>query len=72
MVIQPGTIGYRLAPDLCLFAVLCRFPLSASQWAALGVVGVLVDNSVLQLSLFCAMHSVSFLLLVVFKPFANW
>ena len=41
------------------------------QWAALGIVGVVVDNSVLQLSLFCAMHTVSFLLLVVFKPFAN-
>eukprot|EP00903_Cladosiphon_okamuranus_P012907 g12051.t1 len=41
------------------------------EWAALGVVGVVVDNSVLQLSLFCAMHTLSFLLLVVFRPFAN-
>eukprot|EP00903_Cladosiphon_okamuranus_P009469 g9024.t1 len=45
---------------------------SLIEWAALGVVVVVVDNSVVQLSLFCAMHSVSFLLLVVFKPFANW
>ena len=44
---------------------------SSLQWAALGIVGVVVDNSVVQLSLFCAMHTVSFLLLAVFKPFAN-
>lgn len=42
------------------------------QWAALGVVGVVVDDSVLQLSLFCAVNTLSFLLLAVFKPFANW
>lgn len=42
------------------------------QWAALGVVGAVLEDSVLQLSLFCAMHTVSFLLLVVLKPFANW
>ncbi|CAN0484795.1 unnamed protein product, partial [Scytosiphon promiscuus] len=41
------------------------------EWAALGVVGGVVNDSVLQLSLFCAMHTVSFLLLVVLKPFAN-
>eukprot|EP00903_Cladosiphon_okamuranus_P005921 g5852.t1 len=41
------------------------------EWAALGVVGVVIDNNVLQLSLFCAMHAVSCLLLVIFKPFAN-
>ncbi|CAN0101373.1 unnamed protein product, partial [Scytosiphon promiscuus] len=41
------------------------------EWAALGVVGALLEDSVLQLSLFCAMNAVSFLLLVVLKPFAN-
>ncbi|CAN0007882.1 unnamed protein product [Ectocarpus fasciculatus] len=41
------------------------------EWAALGCIGALIDESVLQLSLFCALHTLSFLLLVVFKPFAN-
>lgn len=41
------------------------------QWVALGVVGAVVEESVLQLSLFCGMHTVSFLLLVILKPFAN-
>eukprot|EP00903_Cladosiphon_okamuranus_P017681 g16281.t1 len=45
---------------------------SLIEWAALGIVGVVVEDSVLQLSLFCAMHMVSLLLLLVFKPFANW
>ncbi|CAM9876550.1 unnamed protein product, partial [Ectocarpus sp. 8 AP-2014] len=40
-------------------------------WAFFAIVGVLVDNSVVQLGLFCAMHSLTFILLVVFKPFAN-
>ncbi|CAM9210583.1 unnamed protein product, partial [Scytosiphon promiscuus] len=44
---------------------------SLTEWAALGMVGVLVDNSVTQLSLFCALNTLSFLLLVIFKPFAN-
>lgn len=41
------------------------------QWVALGVVGAVVEDSVLQLSLFCGMHTVSCLLLVILKPFAN-
>ncbi|CAM9193318.1 unnamed protein product, partial [Ectocarpus sp. 13 AM-2016] len=41
------------------------------EWAALGCIGALIDESVLQLSLFCALHTLSFLLLVVFRPFAN-
>ncbi|CAN0463533.1 unnamed protein product, partial [Ectocarpus sp. 12 AP-2014] len=41
------------------------------ELVANAVVGVVVDNSVLQLSLFGAFNAVSFLLLVVFKPFAN-
>ncbi|CAM9664947.1 unnamed protein product [Scytosiphon promiscuus] len=44
---------------------------SLAEWAALGVVGGIVNDGVLQLSLFCAMHTVSFLLLLVLKPFAN-
>jgi len=43
-----------------------------AQFAALGIVGVLLDDSVLQLSLFCGMHALSFLLVVFLKPFANW
>jgi len=42
-----------------------------AQWTALGIVGVLVENSILQLSLFGSMHAVSCMLLLVFKPFAN-
>ena len=41
------------------------------QWVALGVVGAVVEDSVLQLSLFGGMHTVSCLLLVILKPFAN-
>lgn len=41
------------------------------EWIALGCIGALVDESVLQLSLFCGLHTLSFLLLVVFKPLAN-
>ncbi|CAM9250711.1 unnamed protein product [Hapterophycus canaliculatus] len=44
---------------------------SLIEWMALGIVGALVDDSVLQLSLFCAMNAVSFILLLVLKPFAN-
>lgn len=41
------------------------------EWMALGCIGALVDESVLQLSLFCGLHTLSFLLLVIFKPLAN-
>lgn len=41
------------------------------EWIALGCIGALVDESMLQLSLFCGLHTLSFLLLVVFKPLAN-
>ncbi len=62
----PAFTSSCLCPSPCF----C-FVVGHAQWAALGVVGGVVDNSVVQLSLFCAMHAVSFLLLVVFKPFAN-
>lgn len=42
-----------------------------TQWTALGIVGGLVDESVLQLSLFCAVNTVSLVLLLFLKPFAN-
>eukprot|EP00903_Cladosiphon_okamuranus_P018718 g17231.t1 len=42
-----------------------------AEWAVLACVGVLVDESAVQLGLFCALHSVTFLILVVCKPFAN-
>ena len=51
---------------------LVAFMRFSAQFAALGIVGVLLDDSVLQLWLFCAMHSLSFLLVVFLKPFANW
>lgn len=41
------------------------------EWIALGCIGALLDESVLQLSLFCGLHTLSFLLLVIFKPLAN-
>ncbi|CAB1104649.1 unnamed protein product [Ectocarpus sp. CCAP 1310/34] len=55
-------------------ALTCRwgnFEVSLMKWAFFAIVGVLVDNSAVQLGLFCAMHSSTFILLVVFKPFAN-
>eukprot|EP00752_Nemacystus_decipiens_P003432 g3173.t1 len=41
------------------------------EWISLACIGALIDESVLQLSLFCGLHMLSFLLLVVFKPLAN-
>ncbi len=64
---------------MCLFFFIvtlttCALPLhglSLLQWAALGCIGALIDESVLQLSLFCGLHSISFFLLVFVKPLAN-
>lgn len=41
------------------------------QLVANAVVGVVVEDSVLQLWLFCATNTLGFLLLAVLKPFAN-
>ncbi|CAB1104148.1 unnamed protein product [Ectocarpus sp. CCAP 1310/34] len=41
------------------------------EWATLACIAVLVDNSAVQCGLFCALHSMTFILLVVCKPFAN-
>ncbi len=41
------------------------------QWAAIALVGVLIDNSVVQLLAFCGIHLAMFAILVCFKPFAN-
>lgn len=41
------------------------------QWALLACIGVLVEDSVIQLWCFCIMHSATFILLVVCRPFAN-
>lgn len=46
-------------------------PLLSLQWAAFALVGVLIDSSVVQLLLFCGLHSVLFCILVCLKPFAN-
>lgn len=56
------------------FAILiqsCACPFLPSQSAVFAVIGVLIDDSVWQLSLFCAQLVVTFILLVLFKPFAN-
>ncbi|CAM9789606.1 unnamed protein product [Ectocarpus fasciculatus] len=45
--------------------------ISLVEWAAIALVGVMVDNSVVQLVLFCGLHSVMFFILVFLKPFAN-
>lgn len=42
-----------------------------AQWAALACVGVLIDSSVVQLLFFSCIHGVSFVILVVLRPFAN-
>ncbi|CAN0166666.1 unnamed protein product, partial [Ectocarpus sp. 4 AP-2014] len=41
------------------------------EWAALACIAVLVDNSAVQCGLFCAIHSMTFILIVACKPFAN-
>jgi len=41
------------------------------QSAAVACVGALVEESGLQLLFFCAIHIISFFVLVVLKPFAN-
>lgn len=66
------TLGARAEQGCLSLDHAVSFPLlSFAQWAALGCIGALLDESVLQLSLFCALHTLSFLLLVVFRPFAN-
>ncbi|CAM9192533.1 unnamed protein product, partial [Hapterophycus canaliculatus] len=45
--------------------------ISLVSWASFALVGVLVDSSVVQLLLFCGLHSVLFFILVFLKPFAN-
>ncbi|CAM9800080.1 unnamed protein product [Ectocarpus fasciculatus] len=41
------------------------------EMVGIACAAVLVDDSVVQLFLFCGLHSLSFLLLVIFRPFAN-
>ncbi|CAM9575765.1 unnamed protein product [Ectocarpus sp. 8 AP-2014] len=41
------------------------------EMTGIACTAVLVDDSVVQLFLFCGLHSLSFLLLVIFRPFAN-
>ncbi|CAM9869077.1 unnamed protein product, partial [Ectocarpus fasciculatus] len=41
------------------------------EWAALACIAVLVDNSAVQFGLFCAIHSMTFIVVVACKPFAN-
>ncbi|CAM9430646.1 unnamed protein product [Ectocarpus sp. 12 AP-2014] len=41
------------------------------EWAALACIAVLVDNSAMQCGLFCAIHSMTFMLIAACKPFAN-
>lgn len=55
----------------CLLCLLSLSALGFLQWAAIALVGVLIDDSVLQLLLFCGLHSVMFFILVCLKPFAN-
>ncbi|CAM9886855.1 unnamed protein product [Ectocarpus sp. 12 AP-2014] len=45
--------------------------ISLVEWAALALVGVMIENSVVQLLLFCGLHSVMFFILMFVKPFAN-
>eukprot|EP00903_Cladosiphon_okamuranus_P021834 g20077.t1 len=45
--------------------------ISLVEWAAIALVGVLIDDSVVQLLAFCCIHTVMFVILVCFKPFAN-
>jgi len=42
-----------------------------SQRATVACIGVLVDNSVVQLLSFCAVHVAIFAIIVQRKPFAN-
>ncbi|CAB1103298.1 unnamed protein product [Ectocarpus sp. CCAP 1310/34] len=45
--------------------------ISLVEWVALALVGVMVENSIVQLVLFCGLPSVIFLILMFLKPFAN-
>ena len=45
--------------------------ISIVQWASIALVGVLIDESVVQLLAFCGIHLVMFIILVCLKPFAN-
>lgn len=54
-----------------LSSFLFVYPLLVRQWASIALVGVLLDNSVVQLLAFCSIHCVMFIILVCLKPFAN-
>lgn len=45
--------------------------LSFLKWAAIACVGVLIDDSVIQLFLFTGIQATMFIVLVTLKPFAN-
>ncbi|CAM9953326.1 unnamed protein product, partial [Ectocarpus sp. 4 AP-2014] len=45
--------------------------ISLVEWASIALVGVMIDNSNVQLLLFCGLQSAMFLILVCLKPFAN-
>eukprot|EP00903_Cladosiphon_okamuranus_P006435 g6296.t1 len=45
--------------------------ISLVEWTSIALVGVLIDDSVVQLLAFCGVHMVMFAILVCFKPFAN-
>ncbi|CAM9523853.1 unnamed protein product [Ectocarpus sp. 6 AP-2014] len=45
--------------------------ISLVEWASIALVGVMIDNSNVQLLLFCGLQSAMFLMLVCLKPFAN-
>lgn len=79
---QPLDDGIDRAPPMIL-ALSCTIYFSEpalnaasvslfEQWAAIACIGVLIDDGTMQLFLMCIMHTVTFVFLVVMKPFANW
>lgn len=56
---------------VCIFQPTCCYVSLFTQWAAIACVGAVLNNSVLQLLIFCVIHVVSFVILVVLRPFAN-
>lgn len=61
-----------IAREIFLTLVVAACPGALTfQITGIACTAVLVDDSVVQLLLVCGLHTLSFLLLVVFKPFAN-
>ncbi len=66
-----GEAGNTLQRILQTSVLMHASPRPTAQRAAVACIAVLIDSSVVQLLLFCAVHATILVILVRRKPFAN-